>query len=134
MNILVGKLADITTQIGILSETINESTEQILITNANQIHYANEQSSAIAQVSATIDEFRANNNNFTRQVKTIATQATNTQSVSETGQQAIVDSVYSMGQIKERVSDISDSTHLLGEHIQQIEDIIKTVNEYCHPK
>ena len=129
INVLVERLAQMTAQIRTLTTTMTESTDKILITNATQIHNANEQSSAIAQVTATTDQFRATTANFVGQAQKIAHEAENTRHISETGQRAVDETIYSINHIKEQVNHIADSTHLLSEHTQQIGDIIKTVND-----
>jgi methyl-accepting chemotaxis protein len=61
--------------------------------------------------------------------KAVAEQSQRTRDVSETGQQAVTQTVESMVQIKERVEGIAENILALSEQTQQIGEITATVND-----
>lgn len=125
---LLTQLSTSQTQLHTLITQVGQVTDQILIANANQIHNANEQAGAIAQVSATIDEFEVLAGRFSAQAGDVVNQVQGTRSIAEAGQDAVRAALESITHIEARVNTIAERIDSLQAQTRQIGDITATVN------
>jgi methyl-accepting chemotaxis protein len=129
LNNMVERLEEMTRQIREATASITRAAAEILSSTTQQATGANEQSSAISQTSTTIDEVKTIVEQAFTKARAVAEQAMRTRDVSETGQQAITQTVESMSQIKEKVEGIAENILALSEQTQQIGEITATVND-----
>lgn len=129
LNNMVERLAEVTMQIRHAAVNIASATTEILAATSQQSAGASEQSAAIAQTSTTIDEVRTIVEQAYAKAQVVAEQAQFTRSISQAGQQAVIDTMDSMNQIKEKVEGIADNILALSEQTQQVGEIIATVND-----
>ncbi|MFN8453560.1 MAG: methyl-accepting chemotaxis protein [Anaerolineae bacterium] len=129
LNNMVERLAEVTLQIRQAAVNIATATTEILAAASQQSAGASEQSAAIVQTSTTIDEVRTIVEQAFAKAQAVAEQAQRTRDISQAGQQAVVETVESMGQIKGQVESIADNILALSEQTQQIGEIIALVND-----
>ncbi|MBN1993619.1 MAG: GAF domain-containing protein [Anaerolineae bacterium] len=129
LNNMVERLEVMTRQIREATANITRAAAEILSSTTQQASAANEQSSAISQTSTTIDEVKTIVEQAFTKARAVAEQAQRTRDVSQTGQQAITETVGSMNQIKEKVEGIAENILALSEQTQQIGEITATVND-----
>jgi methyl-accepting chemotaxis protein len=129
LNNMVERLAEITRQIREATNNISAGASEIMAATAQQASGANEQSSAISQTSTTIDEVKTIVEQSFAKAQAVAEQAQRTRDISRVGEQAVSDTVDSIGQIKEKVEGIAENILALSEQTQQIGEIIATVND-----
>jgi methyl-accepting chemotaxis protein len=129
LNTMVERLSDITTQIREATMNMTAAASEILAATTQQAAGASEQSSAIAQTTTTIDEVKTIVEQSFAKAQAVAEQAQRTRDVSQTGQQAVTDTIDSMNQIKEKVAGIAENILALSEQTQQVGEIISTVND-----
>lgn len=129
LNSMVDRLAEMTRQIRAATTDIASAAAEILAATTQHAAGANEQSAAISQTSTTIDEVKAIVEQSLAKAQMVAQQALRSQETSNSGQQAVVDTVEMMTQIKERVEGIAENILALSEQTQQIGEITQTVNE-----
>ncbi|MEW5961316.1 MAG: HAMP domain-containing protein, partial [Chloroflexota bacterium] len=126
LNNMVERLGEMTGQIREAAGNLSSAAAEILAATRQQAAGANEQSAAIAQTSTTIDEVKTIVEQAFAKAQTVAEQAQRTRQVSEGGQQAVINTVEGMNQIKEKVEGIAENILALSEQTQQIGEIIAT--------
>ncbi len=129
LNSMVGSLGELTQQIRQATVHIASAATEIMAATSKQASGASEQSAAISQTSTTIDEVKTIVEQSYAKAQAVAEQAKRTSSVSQTGQQAVINTVDGMSQIKEKVEGIAENILALSEQTQQIGEITATVNE-----
>jgi methyl-accepting chemotaxis protein len=124
-----GHLQQLLAQVQDAANRLGGASIEILVTTAQQATGAAEQSSAIVQASTTIAEARAIAEQTAEMAGAVAGLAQHTAEVSQTGQQAVVETIGGMEQVRERVESITGSIRALARQSQAIGQIIATVNE-----
>jgi methyl-accepting chemotaxis protein len=102
---------------------------EILAAATQQATGASQQSAAVSQTTTTVEEVKAILQKATLRSQEVIDSSQRTVEVSHAGQCAVQDTIKSMEQIKERVTDIAENTLTLAEHTQQIGEIVTTANE-----
>ncbi len=108
---------------------LSTTSDDILVTATQQTSGAAEQSSALAQTSSTIDEVRAIAEQTAERAQGVADAAQHTAMISHTGQQAVVDTIQGMQEIKQKVDTIAQNILALSEQAQSIGQITAQVSE-----
>jgi methyl-accepting chemotaxis protein len=129
LNQLITHLHRMINQIREATVNITSASAEILAAATQQATGANEQSVAINQTTATIREVKSVVEQAYTKAKSVAEKARQTSQISDTGRQAIHETVDGMSQIKERVASIAENILALSEQTQQIGEITATVNE-----
>ncbi len=111
------------------ANNLNAAASEILAATTQQVSGASEQSAAISQTTTTVDEVKTIADQSVARAQEVAGAAQRTVDVLHTGQQAVRDTVESMGQIRARVEGIAENILALSEQTQQIGEIIATVND-----
>ncbi|MDM8520095.1 methyl-accepting chemotaxis protein [Anaerolineales bacterium HSG6] len=129
LNQMVERLGDMTHQIREATASISSASAEILAATTQQAAGANEQSAAINQTTATISEVKTIVEQAYQKAQNVAQKARQTGNISRTGQDAVIETVEGMDQIKEKVSGIAENILALSEQTQQIGEITATVND-----
>ena len=129
LNETVINLHEMTGQVRDGANNLSTVVAELLASTTQQAAGANEQSSAIAQTTETIDEIKKIVDQSLEKAKLVAEQSQHTTQISQRGQQAVVETIGSMTQIKEKVSGIAENILALSEQSQKIGEIIATVND-----
>ncbi len=129
LNETVASLHQMIAQIRDAAMNITSAASEILSATTQQASGVTEQSSAISQTSITIDEVKTIVEQSFNKAKEVAEKASHSKDVSHKGEQAVVDSITKMTEIKDRVSGIAENIIALSEQTQQIGEIIATVND-----
>jgi methyl-accepting chemotaxis protein len=129
LNSMVERLGEMTGQIREATANITAAASEIMAATAQQASRASEQSAAISQTTTTIDEVKTIVEQAFVKAQAVAEQAQQTRDISQMGQQAVMETVDGMSQIKQKVEGIAENILALSERTQQIGEIIATVNE-----
>lgn len=132
LNSMVEALHHLSQQIRQAVAEITVLAADILAATGEQSQGAEQQASAIAQTSATIDEVRVIAEETTRRAQSVADAAQQTAAISATGQQAVEQAVDGTRQVKQRVEAISANIQDLSEQTRIISQIIATVSEITY--
>ena len=111
------------------ADSLNQAADEILATSTQQATGSDEQSVAISQISATIDEVRTIAQQNSERAQAVADLARHTTEVSHDGQQAVTDTIQGMQEVKEKAESIAADILYLSEQAQAIGQIITAVNE-----
>lgn len=129
LNETTASLQDMISQITEASTNLSSASSEILAATTQQASGANEQSAAITQTTTTVDEVKTISEQSIERAQEVVDTSQRTVDVSRTGQDIVVETISSMGQIKERVEGIAENILALSEQTQQIGEIIAAVNE-----
>ncbi|MDM8518842.1 methyl-accepting chemotaxis protein [Anaerolineales bacterium HSG6] len=129
LNVMVERLGEMAFQLREATNNISSASAEILASATQQSAGANEQSAAISQTSSTIDEVNAIVSQLYSKAKEVADKTQQTNTISDSGQEAVQKTVDGMVQIKEKVSGIAENILALSEQTQQIGEITATVND-----
>lgn len=129
LNEMVDNLQGMITQIRDATNNVKSAAAEILAATTQQVAGASEQSSAISQTTTTAEEVKTIAEQTVTRAQEVAEAAQRTVDISRAGQQAVQDTIGSMGQIKDRVEGIAENILALSEQTQQIGEIITTVND-----
>jgi methyl-accepting chemotaxis protein len=129
LNRMVERLGDMTKQIREATANISSAAAEILAATTQQATGANEQSAAITQTTSTISQVRAIVEQAFQKAQIVAQQSRQTGKISQTGQDAVIETIKGMNEIKEKVAGIAENILALSEQTQQIGEITATVNE-----
>jgi methyl-accepting chemotaxis protein len=129
LNETVTSLQGMILQIRGAANNLSPAVAEILAATSQQASGAHEQSAAISQTSTTVDEVKTISEQSIVRAQEVADASKRTVEVSRSGQQAVQDTIASMGHIKERVEGIAENILALSEQTQQIGEIIATVND-----
>jgi methyl-accepting chemotaxis protein len=108
---------------------LGRAANAILETTTRQAAGASEQSAAILQVSSTIDEVRSIAGQTAERAQGVASLAQRTAEVSQSGQQAVIETVAGMGKVTQQVEAIAGGIQELAVRAQAIGQIIVTAND-----
>jgi len=129
LNETTGSLHEAIVRIRETAGQLNTAAAEILATSSQQANGATEQSAAIAQTSTTIDEVRTIAEQTAQRAQGVAGLAQRTAEVSDSGQQAVADTVASMDEVKLKVETIATGILALSEQAQAIGGIIAAVSD-----
>ena len=129
LNQMVESLSGLAAQVRQGAEAIGSSTAQIL-TAATQ-HYANadQQASAVNEISTTITDIRSAAEQVARQAEDLVESARVSERTGEEGSEVVDQIVHSMHAIRDKVGSISQDIAALSEHTMRISEITETVND-----
>ncbi len=128
-NNMVKKLREMTAQVKETADNIAVTTTEITATTLQQTNGAHEQSIAITQTTATIDELRQIAAQNEAKAKSVLASSQETFEISQVGQKAVNDCIDSMINIKEKVELIAENILALSEKSQEIGKIISSVKD-----
>ncbi len=123
------QLLHLLSQIREAAGQLNAASNEILATTAQQSAGATQQSAAISQATTTIDQVRLITQQTSQRAGEVAEMARRTAAVSQSGQQAVSDTIAGMGAVKHKVEMIAHNILDLSEQSQSIGQIIATVGE-----
>ncbi len=129
LNQMVESLGGLAAQVRQGAEAIGSSTAQIL-TAASQ-HYANadQQATAVSEISSTITDIRSAAEQVARQAEDLVESAQNSARTGEEGAEVVDQIVHSMHAIRDKVTSISQDIAALSEQTLRISEITETVND-----
>jgi methyl-accepting chemotaxis protein len=122
-------LQHILTQVSRAADSLNSAAAEILAATSQQVSGASEQSASVTQTTTTVDEVRAIAEQSVVRAQEVTDASQLTVEVSRAGQQAVQDTIRSIGQIKAQVEGIAENILALAEQTLQIGQIIATVND-----
>jgi len=111
------------------STDVKGATGGILSTTTTQAGSAQQQASAIAEVSTTLSELRQTSAQALEKAEAVIEEADRSIDASREGARSVEAAVHGMREIREQVDTIADKIVSLSEQTQQIGDIIASVNE-----
>jgi len=123
------RLQDILAQIREAGDDLTQGAAEILAAATQQAAGASEQSAAISQTTVTVDEVKTISEQAIDRAQEVVDASQRTVTVSHSGQQAVQDTIATMGHIEERVESIAENILALSEQTQQIGEIITTVGD-----
>jgi methyl-accepting chemotaxis protein len=129
LNTMVGGLAEISSEIQAGVQEIGSSTEEILGVVSRHTDSAGQQSAAITQTSATVNELRTAADVTARRAREVAERAGDSVRVSDQSTAAVAAIAQAMQDIRARVEGIAQEILTLAGRAQQIGVITETVNE-----
>jgi methyl-accepting chemotaxis protein len=129
LNEMTASLQRTITQVRETANDLNEGAVEILTATTQQAAGASEQSAAISQATATVDEVKTISEQAIDRAQEVVNASQRTVDVSHTGEQAVRDTIATMGHIEERVESIAEKILALSEQTQQIGEIITTVGD-----
>jgi methyl-accepting chemotaxis protein len=112
-----------------LSSGLSRSSAEILGATSNQTGAAQQEASAIAEVTSTLSELRQTSMQTLEKAEAVISVSERSIESSRVGGQAVEASVQGMREIREQVETIADKILSLSEQTQQIGEIITSVNE-----
>jgi methyl-accepting chemotaxis protein len=129
INETTASLQQMVVEIRDASNSLSTASAEILAATTQQASGMGEQSAAVAEVSTTIDEISNIAEQTTHQAQGVAGMAHRTAEISQSGQQAVADTIQGMVSVKKKVESIADEIMALSKQAQTIEQIILTVSE-----
>src|SRR5579875_1753952 len=129
LNTMVRGLAEISSEIQVGVHEIGASTEEILGAVSRHTESAGQQSAAITETSATVNELRTAADVTARRAREVAERAGDSVRVSDQGTAAVAAIAEAMQDIRARVEGIAQEILTLAQRAQQIGVITDTVNE-----
>lgn len=128
LNEMTGNLKGMIVQIREAASTLNTAAAEIQAATTQQTASTTEQSATVTQTVATVEEVRTTVLQTAERAQDVADSSQQSVTVSQDGQQAILDTINGMNLIQERVDTIAETILVLSERTQQIGEIIETVN------
>jgi methyl-accepting chemotaxis protein len=127
LNTTTADLQRMIAQIGTAAGRLGEAVGVIAAATTQQASGAGEQSAALSQVSATIQEVCTVAEQTAQRARGVAQVAQQTAAVSRAGQQAVVDAIAGMEQVRQRVEGLALNIAALAEQTQTIGQIVTAV-------
>lgn len=115
-------------QIQAAAARLNKAAAEILEAASHQSQNMVEQEAAIMQTTSTVEEVHMTVAQTADRAQNVANAARQSVSVSRTGQQAVLDTIEGMSSLKQKVEAIAENILALSARVQQIDEIIGTVN------
>lgn len=112
-----------------LGSELSAAAAELQTTSQQQASGATEQASAVSQVSTTVEELGTTARQIAQASEHVAQAAQQTLEHLSNGQVAVDESVQAMERIRTRMKDISARVLSLGEHSQQIGEIIDLIDD-----
>lgn len=110
-------------------QRLASASSQILAASEQQASGSAEQAASIAQTTATMEELAATYRQIADNANAVVTAAERTQGGAESGQQAMMNTVDGMEEIKKRTQASANKILVLGERSQQIGSVLSIINE-----
>ncbi|MBN1978316.1 MAG: methyl-accepting chemotaxis protein, partial [Anaerolineae bacterium] len=129
LNEMTASLDRMITQVRETASGLGAGAAEILAATTQQAASASEQSAAISQTTITVDEVKTISEQAIQRAQEVVDASQRTVDVSHSGQQAVRDTIATMGHIEERVESIAENILALSEQTQQIGEIIASVND-----
>lgn len=115
-------------QIQTAAAQLNMAAAEILAAASQQSGSMVEQEAAIMQTMSTVEEMHATVAQTAERAQNVSDAARQSVNVSRMGQQSIMDTIEGMENLKKKVEDIAENIRVLSARVQQIDEIIGTVN------
>ncbi|OJH35991.1 globin-coupled sensor protein [Cystobacter ferrugineus] len=112
-----------------MSASLATSSGEILDATSRQTNAAQQQASAVAEVTSTLSELRLTSMQALEKAEAVITVSERSIESSRLGSQAVEACILGMREIREQVEAIADKILSLSEQTQQIGEIIASVNE-----
>ncbi|MGD0196289.1 MAG: methyl-accepting chemotaxis protein [Solirubrobacteraceae bacterium] len=129
LNVMVGGLAEISTEIQRGVHDISSSTAEILGSVSTHTDGASRQSSAVAQATATVNDLRGAADQTSSRAREVAERAGESIRVSSEGTEAVAALAAAMHEIRTSASAVREELVTLSDRAQQIGLITETVNQ-----
>ena len=123
------QLQEILAQVREASASLSSTSAEILAATSQQVAGAAEQSVAIKEMTATVDDVRGIAEQTVVRAQNVSDRAQRSVEFSETGQEAVARSIASVMQIQLYVETIARNIITLSAHTERIGQIIVSVNE-----
>lgn len=108
---------------------LSTASAQILAASEQQASGSAEQAASIAQTTATMEELAATYRQIADNANAVVATAERTQGSAESGQQAMMNTVEGMEEIKKRTQASANKILVLGEKSQQIGSVLSIIND-----
>jgi methyl-accepting chemotaxis protein len=128
LNKMAINLKEMIIQVRESAQNLNTAAIEIQATTTLQTVASNQQSTAVAETVATVEEVRQTVLQTADRAQSVANASQQSLMVSQDGQQAISDTIDGMNMIQGRVGNTADTILMLSDRTQQIGDIIDAVN------
>ena len=128
INRTLDRLQSVVQEIHTAMTRLESDTQAILEATSRQITMANEQDAVVTETTATVNEVRATVTETAERAQSVAETAQFSVDISQSGKEAVSETISGMELIRQRVEDIADNILVLSEHTQQIGEIIAAVN------
>ncbi|MHB1843757.1 MAG: methyl-accepting chemotaxis protein [Deltaproteobacteria bacterium] len=128
-NKMIEALRNMVAQMKETTGGLSSAGTQIQAATAEQSASATEQAASVAEASTTIEEIRQTSEQAAERAQEMIGMADRSDQVSQTGAQAVIQSVQGINDVRARVDAIASNILALSERTQQIGDIIATVTE-----
>lgn len=115
--------------LGEIGEQLTVSSNSILGATTAQTASAQQQATAVSEVTATLSELRQTSSQALERAEGVITQSDLATEASQAGGQAVEAATQAMGEIRDQVEAIAGRIVSLSEQTQAIGDIITSVNE-----
>lgn len=125
----IGRLRVLVSSAQQSGELVASSAAELLVLAGRQADSAGEQSAAVTETTVTIQELAATASQIAESAAGVATVAGEMMALTEAGRSAVSESVSAMGRISTRVASISESTHVLGEKVNEIGGILALLDD-----
>ncbi len=112
-----------------LGSELSAAAAQLQATSQQQASGAAEQASAVSQISTTIEELGSTARQIAQTTEHVAQAAQQTLENLSNGQGAVDESIQAMERIRSRMQDVAARVLSLGEHSQQIGEIIDLIDD-----
>ncbi|RJQ55971.1 MAG: methyl-accepting chemotaxis protein [Actinobacteria bacterium] len=110
-------------------QRLSAASSQILASSEQQASGSAEQAASIAQTTATMEELAATYRQIAENANSVVSTAERTQGSAESGQQAMMNTVVGMEEIKKRTQSSANKILVLGEKSQQIGSVLSIIND-----
>ncbi len=110
-------------------QRLSAASAQILAASEQQASGSAEQAASIAQTTATMEELAATYRQIADNANSVVSTAERTQGSAESGQQAMMNTVIGMEEIKKRTQSSANKILVLGEKSQQIGSVLSIIND-----
>lgn len=110
-------------------EEVAAAADGLQATAQQEASASHSQAAAVTQTNATVRELAATAATIAASAESVATFAESTSSMSVTGREAVIESVYGLERISERVDVIADRTNRLGEVSEEIGMILDLIED-----
>ncbi len=126
---LVASLRTMVQQMQEATANLSSAGAQIQAATAEQSASSTEQAASISEATTTVEEIRQTAEQAAERAQEMIGLADRSEQVSQTGTQAVAQSVQGINDVRERVDSIATNILKLSERTQQVGDIIATVTE-----
>lgn len=126
---MIDTLRDASAKVKDSAQVVATSISQILTSTSQLAASVSETATSVSQTATTVEEVKQTAYVTSQKANDISIEAKQTAAVSQDGETAISRSVAGLNHIREQMESISQSVVRLGEHSQEIGEIISAVGE-----